>query len=132
MNSKSQAGFELLLAIITLVTVTTLISVIMLNYQKDVLMWGVDNTVRNNCDELVNKINQALKMDNMRIKYYNFYNLTIEANARLITSFYSEGVIICHSPTTQIVNNTGYFNFNLTEGEYYLTNNRGVIRVSSV
>jgi hypothetical protein len=131
-NTRSQAGFELMLSISFVLVVTSILSAALLSRQTEVTLRGRGVYVLNNCEEFVNLVVQVLKVNGLRAGFNNKYNLTIEGDERVITSLYDDGVIICHLTTKEVVNNAGYDSFNMSVGEYYLTNNQGVVRVEMV
>jgi hypothetical protein len=131
-NKKSQAGLEFMISITLIILVTTIISISMFHRDVEIVLKGRAISVFNNCEEFSNGVTQTIKLNGLRKRFYNYYNLTIDGSARLVVSEYEDGVIFCDLLTPSIMNLTGSRVFNMTSGEYYITNNDGIIVVNQV
>lgn len=132
MSKHCQVGFEFLIIISIVLVVTALVNTSMFFRSADIMLRGRSIDILRNCEDFSSSVTQTLKLNNMKTKFYTYYNLSINSSSMLISSNYEAGTVFCNLLTKNLINQTGNNIFLLSDGEYYLINTDGTIMVQSV
>ncbi|VVB76282.1 Uncharacterised protein [Candidatus Tiddalikarchaeum anstoanum] len=133
MMKKCQASFEFLLIIGFVVLITAAMNNIF--FQKNLALLLASRSIDSytNCEGFSSAVTEAARLNNMRIKIYNYYNMTVNSSGMLIVSYYNYNSeeSFCSLQTKKLVNEAGSGYFNLTDGYYYITNHNGTLKVEA-